>query len=97
MLETKLLLLESLVLPLKQPQLFEGVKPWKSILLYGPPGTGKTTLAKGIAAEVEAPFLSISCSNILSSYYGESEKKLASIFTCARALSMPCSPGTTYY
>ena len=91
--EAKIQLLESLVLPMKQPQLFDGVKPWKSILLYGPPGTGKTTLAKCIASEVDAPFLSVSCSNLLSSYYGETEKKLTAMFKRARALSMDCLPG----
>ena len=73
---------EMVELPLRHPELFQklGIDPPKGILLYGPPGTGKTLLAKAVANESEANFISISGPEIMSKYYGESEKRLREIF-----------------
>jgi transitional endoplasmic reticulum ATPase len=72
--------------PLKYPDLFEksGAKPPKGILLYGPPGTGKTLLAKAVANESEANFISIKGPELLSKWVGESEKGVREIFRKAR-------------
>jgi len=58
--------------------------------LYGPPGTGKTRLAYAVAKEIDSPFYSASCSDILSSWFGESEKTLRSLFDHARKGSKRC-------
>ncbi len=73
---------EMIELPLKHPELFQklGIEPPKGILLHGPPGTGKTLIAKAVANEVDAHFISISGPEIMSKYYGESEKRLREIF-----------------
>ena len=73
---------EMVEIPMKHPEVFErlGIKPPKGVLLYGPPGTGKTLLAKAVANEVEAQFFSINGPEIMSKYYGESEKHLRDIF-----------------
>ncbi|MFN3527878.1 MAG: AAA family ATPase, partial [Candidatus Altarchaeaceae archaeon] len=73
---------EMVELPLKHPELFErvGIDPPKGVLLYGPPGTGKTLLAKAVANETNAYFVSINGPEIIDKYYGESEKKLRNIF-----------------
>ncbi|MCD6575947.1 MAG: CDC48 family AAA ATPase [Nanoarchaeota archaeon] len=73
---------EMVEIPLKHPELFErlGVEPPKGVLLYGPPGTGKTLLARAVANESEAHFISIAGPEVVSKWVGESEKKLRRIF-----------------
>ncbi|MCX6741958.1 MAG: CDC48 family AAA ATPase [Candidatus Pacearchaeota archaeon] len=73
---------EMVELPLKHPEVFArlGVEPPKGVLLYGPPGTGKTLLAKAVASETEANFILLNGPEIMSKFYGESEKKVRDIF-----------------
>lgn len=73
---------EMIELPLKHPELFErlGVEAPKGVLLHGPPGTGKTLLAKAVAGETSANFVSIGGPEIMSKFYGESEERLREIF-----------------
>ncbi|MCK4938168.1 MAG: CDC48 family AAA ATPase [Methanosarcinales archaeon] len=73
---------EMIELPLRHPELFLklGIEPPKGVLLHGPPGTGKTLIAKAVANETDANFVSISGPEIVSKYYGESEKHLRDIF-----------------
>jgi len=66
-----------------------GVQPSKGILLFGPPGTGKTLLTKAVATESKANFISVKGSEILSKWFGESERKIAEIFKKAKQAS-PC-------
>ncbi len=77
--------------PMKQPELFEqmGILPPKGILLYGPPGTGKTLLAKAVATESSANFISVKGPEVLSKWVGESEKAVREIFKKARQTA-PC-------
>ncbi|MDD4250676.1 MAG: CDC48 family AAA ATPase [Candidatus ainarchaeum sp.] len=77
--------------PLKNPIVFSemGIRPPKGVLLYGPPGTGKTLLAKAIATESEANFISIKGPELLSMWSGESEKGIRKIFRRARQVA-PC-------
>jgi len=73
---------EMVELPMRHPELFEkiGVEAPKGVLLYGPPGTGKTLLAKAVAGETNAHFISLSGPEIMGKYYGESEEKIRDIF-----------------
>ena len=73
---------EMIELPLRHPELFQkiGVEAPKGVLLYGPPGTGKTLLAKAVASETQAHFMTISGPEIMSKFYGESESNLRDIF-----------------
>ncbi len=73
---------EMVELPLKHPEIFEklGIEPPKGVLLHGPPGTGKTLLAKAVANETSANFILLNGPEIMSKYYGESEKKIRDIF-----------------
>ena len=78
---------EMIELPLKHPILFRrlGIDPPRGVLLHGPPGTGKTLIAKAVASETKAHFTSINGPEIISKYYGESEKQLREIFDEAAA------------
>ncbi len=77
--------------PIKNPQAFKemGISPPKGVLLYGPPGTGKTLLAKAVATESEANFISIKGPELLSMWVGEGERGVRKIFRKARQVS-PC-------
>lgn len=84
--ELKKQLQQAVEWPLKYPDLFDqtGAKPPKGILLYGPPGTGKTMLAKAVANESEANFISIKGPELLSKWVGESERGVREVFRKAR-------------
>jgi transitional endoplasmic reticulum ATPase len=73
---------EMVEIPMKHPEIFErlGIVPPKGVLLHGPPGTGKTLLAKAVANESEANFILLNGPEIMSKFYGESEKKIRDIF-----------------
>ena len=82
---------EMIELPLRHPEVFDrlGIEPPKGVLLHGPPGTGKTLIAKAVANETFATFISISGAEIHGKYYGESEGRLREIFNEA-AQNKPC-------
>jgi transitional endoplasmic reticulum ATPase len=82
---------EAVELPFKNPEVFEkiGIRPIRGLILVGPPGTGKTLLAKAVATEREANFISIKGPELLSKYVGESEKAVREIFRKAK-MSAPC-------
>jgi transitional endoplasmic reticulum ATPase len=78
---------ETIELPMRHPELFQklGIEPPKGVLLYGPPGTGKTLIAKAVASESGAHFISIAGPEVISKYYGESEQRLREVFEEARS------------
>ncbi|MEM2914977.1 MAG: CDC48 family AAA ATPase [Candidatus Bathyarchaeia archaeon] len=84
--DVKLELQEAVEWPIKYPEIFENMdaKPPKGILLYGPPGTGKTLLAKAVANESEANFISVKGPELLSKWVGESERAVREIFRKAK-------------
>jgi transitional endoplasmic reticulum ATPase len=87
--EAKQRLREGVELPLRHPDAFRriGIRPAKGFLLYGPPGTGKTLLAKAVAREAEANFIAAKSSDLLSKWYGESERQVARLFQRARQVA----------
>ena len=84
--EVKKELREAVEWPLKNPEIFKrlGIKPPKGILLYGPPGCGKTLLARAVATESEANFITIKGPEVFSKWVGESEKAIREVFRKAR-------------
>jgi len=87
--DIKMILKEAIELPLKEPEAFTrlGISPPRGVLLYGPPGTGKTLLAKAVANESEANFISIKGPEVMSKWVGESEKAVRQIFKKAKQVS----------
>jgi len=82
-------IIEAVEWPIKSPEKFErmGIRPPKGILLYGPPGTGKTLLAKAVANESSANFISIRGPQLLSKWLGDSEKAIRDVFKKARQVA----------
>lgn len=77
----KTLLFEAVILPIRFPAQFQGIrKPWKSVLLYGPPGTGKSHIATALANYANINFIGISSSDLISKYQGDSEKAISELF-----------------
>ncbi len=89
--EIKTQLIEAVEMPIKEPESFKrmGIKPPRGILLYGPPGTGKTLIAKAVATESEANFISIKGPEVMSKWVGESEKAIRQIYKKAKQVA-PC-------
>lgn len=89
--EVKKELIESVQYPVDHPEKFAkfGLSPSKGVLFYGPPGTGKTLLAKAVANECAANFISVKGPELLSMWFGESESNIRDIFDKARAAA-PC-------
>jgi len=87
--EVKQSLREAVEWPLTQPEVFKrmGINAPRGILLYGPPGTGKTLLAKAVASESKANFISIKGPEVLSKWVGESEKAVRELFKKARQVA----------
>jgi transitional endoplasmic reticulum ATPase len=89
--KVKLQLREAVEAPMKYPEVFEGmgIRAPKGVLLFGPPGTGKTLLAKAVATESEANFISVRGPEVFNKYVGESEKAVREFFKKARQVA-PC-------
>jgi len=84
--DVKRALREAVLVPMEAPQLLEGrVTPWSGILLYGPPGTGKTFIARAIAGEAGCTFFSVSASDLMNKYVGQSERLVRTLFEMARS------------
>merc|ERR1712032_1004810 len=89
--QTKKTLKELVSYPVEHPEKFEkfGMSPSKGVLFYGPPGCGKTLLAKAVADECQANFISIKGPELLTMWFGESEANVRDVFEKARQ-SAPC-------
>ncbi|HLT48706.1 MAG TPA: CDC48 family AAA ATPase [Rubricoccaceae bacterium] len=87
--DVKRRLREGIELPLQNPEAFRrlGIRQAKGFLLYGPPGNGKTLIAKAVAREAEANFVATKSSDLLSKWYGESEKQVSRLFQRARQVA----------
>jgi transitional endoplasmic reticulum ATPase len=83
--------IETVEWPLRFPEKFRkfNIRPPRGVLLYGPPGTGKTLIAKAVASETKANFITVKGSELLSKWLGESEKAVRKIFRKARQVA-PC-------
>lgn len=86
-----LVIIQTVQYPVEHPEKFEkfGMSPSKGVLFYGPPGCGKTLLAKAIANECQANFISVKGPELLTMWFGESEANVREIFDKARQ-SAPC-------
>jgi transitional endoplasmic reticulum ATPase len=80
---------DGIELPLRHPDAFHrlGIRPARGFLLFGPPGTGKTLLARAVAREAEANFIAARSSDLLSKWYGESERQISRLFSRARQVA----------
>jgi len=89
--EVKRLLIENIVYGITKREVFKkiGVKPARGVLLYGPPGTGKTLLAKAVASQCGANFITVKGPEMRSKWFGESEERIRFIFAKAREAA-PC-------
>ena len=89
--DTKRSLQETILYPIDHPEKFEkfGMQPSRGVLFYGPPGCGKTLLAKAVASECSANFVSIKGPELLTMWFGESEANVREVFDKARAAA-PC-------
>ena len=93
--EAKKAIQESIIFPVRRPDLFPLGWP-RGILLFGPPGCGKTLLAAAVASEIDANFYCVDAASIMSKWLGESEKNLSRIFEDARALALNGKPSIIF-
>lgn len=91
LLDVKRELQELVQFPVEHPEMFEkfGMQPSRGVLFYGPPGCGKTMLAKAVANECQANFISVKGPELLTMWFGESEHNVREVFDKARGAA-PC-------
>jgi len=94
--EAKLAIREAIIYPANRPDLFPLGFP-HGVLLYGPPGCGKTLLAAATATEIDAVLYCVDCASLLSKWFGESEKRVASLFKSAREIASTGKPVIIYF